>query len=300
VTTASHNEILFSGEVIKVGRWRLPIAHPQFENSGPTRHYVFVFPRTTAWIQHAGDRPFVSDQNHVTFYNLGQEYRRKAIAPDGDRCEWYGVAPHVLRDAVREWDPAAADAPERILRVTHGPSDAALYLAQRQVYRHLRTTRVPDVVYVEETMIGVLRQLLARAYERRAVAGSPAAHADLVRHVRAILARHTAAPLTLSQLARACDVSVFHLCRVFRAHTGRTIHAYRNELRLRLALERVMEAADDLTAVALESGFSSHSHFTAAFRKLYGVAPSRTRGGECRDERRRTERPSVLRAIRGH
>jgi AraC family transcriptional regulator len=71
-------------------------------------------------------------------------------------------------------------------------------------------------------------------------------------------------------------VSVFHLCRTFRAVTGQTIHAYRTQLRLRAALERV-EYASDLSAVALDLGFSSHSHFTAAFRRAFGVTPSGVR-----------------------
>jgi AraC-like DNA-binding protein len=52
--------------------------------------------------------------------------------------------------------------------------------------------------------------------------------------------------------------------------------AYRNDVRLRLSLEAVLEGGD-LSQIALESGFSSHSHFTAAFRAHFGVTPSTTR-----------------------
>jgi AraC-like DNA-binding protein len=33
--------------------------------------------------------------------------------------------------------------------------------------------------------------------------------------------------------------------------------------------------ADDLTALALDLGFSSHSHFSAVFRRTFGLTPSR-------------------------
>ena len=45
-------------------------------------------------------------------------------------------------------------------------------------------------------------------------------------------------------------------------------------LRLRASLEHLADGADDLTTLALDLGFSSHSHFTAAFRQTYGRTPA--------------------------
>jgi AraC-like DNA-binding protein len=55
---------------------------------------------------------------------------------------------------------------------------------------------------------------------------------------------------------------------------------------LRTALERLAKGADDLTVLALELAFSSHSHFTDAFCREVGCTPSRLR----RDARRHTFR----------
>ena len=43
------------------------------------------------------------------------------------------------------------------------------------------------------------------------------------------------------------------------------------------ALDAVLDGGDDLTTIALEAGFSSHSHFTARFRRAFGCAPSAPR-----------------------
>jgi AraC-like DNA-binding protein len=72
------------------------------------------------------------------------------------------------------------------------------------------------------------------------------------------------------------DLSTFHLCREFRLVTNTTISAYRTDLRVRASLERVA-AGEDLTSVALSLGFVSHSHFTHAFRAIFGVVPSAVR-----------------------
>jgi AraC-like DNA-binding protein len=45
-------------------------------------------------------------------------------------------------------------------------------------------------------------------------------------------------------------------------------------LRLRLALERLLDPGTDILTLALELGYSSHSHFTSAFRRCYGCQPS--------------------------
>jgi AraC-like DNA-binding protein len=44
-------------------------------------------------------------------------------------------------------------------------------------------------------------------------------------------------------------------------------------------MERVLadvDGSDDLTSIALDAGFASHSHFTARFRAFVGVTPPST------------------------
>jgi AraC-like DNA-binding protein len=55
------------------------------------------------------------------------------------------------------------------------------------------------------------------------------------------------------------------------------IHRYLTLLRLRASLDRLAEGASNLTALALEFGFSSHSHFADAFRREFGRTPSDVR-----------------------
>jgi AraC-like DNA-binding protein len=57
------------------------------------------------------------------------------------------------------------------------------------------------------------------------------------------------------------------------------LYRYLTRLRLRAALERLADGARDLTALALELGFSSHSHFADAFRREFGRTPSDVRNG---------------------
>src|SRR5688572_4773580 len=78
---------------------------------------------------------------------------------------------------------------------------------------------------------------------------------------------------TLAELAGIASVSASHLAHVFRDEVGASVYGYVLRSRLAKALQAVLDADSDLTEIALEAGFASHSHFTARFRALYGVTP---------------------------
>ena len=83
--------------------------------------------------------------------------------------------------------------------------------------------------------------------------------------------------MTLDKVARVVHTSPFHFTRIFQQRVGVPVHRYLTQLRLRAALERLAEGEDDLTHLALDLGFSSHSHFAESFRKEFGKTPSEVR-----------------------
>lgn len=107
--------------------------------------------------------------------------------------------------------------------------------------------------------------------------GTTRARRPYVEDAKALLQTRFRERLSLEDIARALYVSTFHLCRLFKQETGMPIHRYLNQLRLRAALEPVIAGTTDLNSLALELGFSSHSHFTAAFRKEFGMSPREVR-----------------------
>ena len=100
---------------------------------------------------------------------------------------------------------------------------------------------------------------------------------DAVAAVKEAVTSNPAFNWYLSDLGREANVSPFHLSRIFRAATRMSLHEFVTRARLALALELLIETDLELTAIALESGFSSHSHFTARFRLFFGITPSALR-----------------------
>lgn len=274
------DRVIFETSAVRVGAFRCPIDHPSFADSGPIRDHCFVFPRTPVVIQHKDASPFATDATMVTVYNRGQEYRRRAVSLDGDRCDWYAVADTLLRDALVEVDPAAADDCRRPIRFAFVRSDAATYWQQRQLFTRLAGDRYCDALEAEERVYELLDRILTAAYGSHPDASASRARRaaeDLAQAACELLGRRFNEPLTLGDIAADLDASVFHLCRSFRSATGTTLHAHRNQLRVRAALERLEQPDADLWQLALDLGYSSHSHFTSSFRRAFGTTPSAAR-----------------------
>src|SRR3954447_26500257 len=172
-----HNDfdtVVFDTGLVRIGAFRCPTGHPSFGNSGPARNYCFVFPRTAVEIRHEHERAFVANPNVVTFYNRGQEYRRGAVSPTGDRCDWFGVDPDLARDVVRAFDPAVDDRPERPFRFTRGFSDARAYLMQRQIFVQVTSGEPVDTLAVEERVVMLLERVTQPAWGAEARPARPA------------------------------------------------------------------------------------------------------------------------------
>lgn len=265
--------LLFRSDVVAVGSFRCPATHPLFRDSGPCNSHTFVFPRTMTAIRHEGGPSFVGNPATVSFYNRGQIYFRTKIS-DADASDWFVVADDVLADVISRVDPAVAERPDRPFRFAHGPSDARTYLEQRRLFEHLAAGEPIDTLEVEERTVAILRRIVAAAHgaidERLATRRAR----ESVEAARLAIARGFTRNATLREIAAEAGASPYHLCRAFRALTGETMTAYRHSLRLRVALDRLRDRRVDLTDLALDLGYDSHSHFTRVFRRAFGAPPS--------------------------
>jgi AraC family transcriptional regulator len=83
--------------------------------------------------------------------------------------------------------------------------------------------------------------------------------------------------VSLEALAARSGWSPFHFHRTFRKVVGETPKQYTLRLRLERAAARLASGGDPVVRVAAEAGFSSHEVFTRAFRRQFGLTPSRYR-----------------------
>jgi AraC family transcriptional regulator len=77
----------------------------------------------------------------------------------------------------------------------------------------------------------------------------------------------------LQQLSGLLDMTPHYFCRSFRKSVGMPPYRYLVTRRIERAKELLATTDKDVTEIALEVGFSSHSRFTTAFRRFVGYAP---------------------------
>jgi len=277
------NTAVFQTERVAIGLFRCPVSHPNFRNTGPIDRCIVVFPRTSVWIQHEGSRPFLADPTIATIYNRSQRYERFPASPDGDRCDWFAVADDLAREIAAGRDERSRDA-DRPFRFAWAASKVALYLRQRALFRRARAGRL-DALEAEEEVINIVAAVLSGAPPRDPAvtqrrSSAELRHNDLAEAAKVELQRTLGENRSVHQIASSLGTSPYHLCRVFRACTGHTLHAHRSQLRVRAAFE-MFEISHpgpaSLSRVAHALGFSSHSHFVQAMRLHAGITPGEAR-----------------------
>jgi len=87
-------------------------------------------------------------------------------------------------------------------------------------------------------------------------------------------------PLPLDELAAATGLSRAAFTRGFRQATGTSVHQAITERRLGVARAQLADPRLTISQIAQDTGWSSQSHFTAAFRAATGCTPARYRAGQ--------------------
>jgi AraC family transcriptional regulator len=218
---------------------------------------VLALPLAGVFAKHDGPRRHVvATPNHGVFIEAGKPYRISYPAGIGDECLTIRF-------------PAGA-----LPTASHALLPPALMLARSLLWRRLAAEAL-DPLEVEELALRVLLAVLDAA--RSAGRGRPARRTQRAERIKEAISLQPERKWRLGELAEIAGLSQWHLAHVFRAEVGESVYGYVLRARLAKALDAVLDGDSDLSAIALELGFSSHSHFTARFRALFGVAPTELR-----------------------
>jgi AraC family transcriptional regulator len=88
---------------------------------------------------------------------------------------------------------------------------------------------------------------------------------------------HLGESVALDDLAAEALISKYHFLRLFTHATGLTPYRYLVRLRMERAAHLLRRNSEPVQAVALACGYASPGQFATAFRRHYGVTPSRYR-----------------------
>lgn len=271
----------FRSDVVRIDDFRCPPHSAGCSAEEQSTRNSIVFTRRGMFVRHVDGEDIVADANRVLFFRENECYHVSHPVPGGDDCTVIELRRDVLAELLARHEPQTREAARATFARTHVPADAASLWMQRRLLSRVATGAAGESLAIEESAIALASRVLAiraTAARREAVReDTQRAHREWVDGACTWLARTYAARQSLGEIARAVHCSPYHLCRMFRRLSGMTLHQYRTRLRLRAGLERLADAPEDLSALALDLGFDSHSHFTNAFRREFGLTPSQAR-----------------------
>jgi len=230
-----------------------------------------VFPYRGVYVRHLGRDEAVAEANQALFFNATEGYRVSHPTPGGDASLTLLISEPQLRElAPRSFlrDGAALGFRRQRLRID--PRAQALMA----MLRHSLRRRIAEPLEAEILALTLAKRTLTARTTH--AAGGSAGRQRLVDRVKLALSGDLSRRWTLAEIAAEVGGSPVYLTQVFQQVEGLPLYRYQLRLRLARALD-LLERYDDLTALSLDLGFSSHSHFSAAFREAYGRSPSEFR-----------------------
>jgi AraC-like DNA-binding protein len=195
------------------------------------------------------------------------------------------VAPRILNDIVRELDPTIDEHPDQPFAFVTSRCDTQLFRRFHELVQRLAIAAEEPLehLWADVSALQWVADVLKSAFEKHAKptrsrrTSTKTDHAEKTEAAKAFLANHMSEQVMLTEVAREVAASPFHFARIFQQQAGMPVHRYLTLLRLRASLERLFDGEDDLTNLALNLGFSSHSHYTDIFRREFGKTPSEVR-----------------------
>jgi AraC family transcriptional regulator len=227
-----------------------------------------VFPYRGIYLRHVGSERTVADANHVVFFNAGESYRISHPVTGGDSCLSLKLPAELLHELLP--DSLFSDREGNGFRLQHRQIDSGAQAAVA-VLRHALEEDSIEALEAETLSLALVRQSLGSRRSREPAA-TPASR-RLTDRIKVLLGSDLARRWTLAEIATQIGRSPVYLTQIFRKVEGVPLYRYHLRLRLVRALN-LIAGYEDLSALAADLGFSSHSHFTAAFRQAYGRSPA--------------------------
>ena len=230
-----------------------------------------VFPYRGVYVRHLGRGQEVAEANQVLFFNAGEGYRVSHPVSGGDACLSLAIGEPLLRElapvTLARDSANFAFGPQRLRIDARAQALVALL-------RHSLRQGVAEPLEAESLALTLVRRALGPRTSH--AAGASFGRQRLVDRAKLLLASDPARRWTLAEISAEVRGSPVYLTQVFQQVEGLPLYRYQLRLRLARALD-LLAQYDDLTTLSLALGFSSHSHFSAAFRQAYGRSPSEFR-----------------------
>jgi len=227
------------------------------------------FPYRGAHVQQIGANQYVADPNHMVIIEKNEPYRLSYLTLGEHAMLTIAINPEALSSVL----PSGCS--DSLAQLGGGRWGLRTDPHTQLMAAQLRLRLIRRSIGKLEGEVATLH-LVRRALKQSIAGVGPASKgrpAELAAQVKMHLAADPWRRWRLAEMAEQVCVTPEYLTDIFHRVEGTPF--YRYHLRLRLAFALIMLTnCDDLTTLAIELGFNSHSHFSSAFKKMFGQTPS--------------------------
>jgi AraC family transcriptional regulator len=243
------------------------VSPAQIPPSGFESKHQIVLPYLGLFAYHVGKRNWLVDATRTLCISPGWEFYDEHPVPDvGHGAILITPAPDLVSEIC---GARPAETNFHFLEASV-PSTSVLQLLTHVLLRQPAFAK--DPLELDEQVVFALSSLgCARERQERA--------SKTIQRAKEVLHAHSDDRMTLDCVAKKVGVSPGYLTQEFTRSEGLPLYQYQLRLRLSRALLELPHC-QNITELGLDLGFSSHSHFTAVFRKAFGLTPSQFRNGQ--------------------
>ncbi len=247
---------------------------PTDQNCGEVEHTdadLVVLPLHGAFVKHIGSgKRLLAEPSQAIFFAARRPYRVSHEVVSSDDSLSLEFSPDILSEVL-----ASTTATDNFLSIEVNSLLSTATIAARTLLYWRLKHQLAEPIEIEETSLSLISSAFMRAQRNKKLSKSKSSRkSHTVEAARIALIQSPEQKWTLSDLSKKVDCSPYHLTRIFREEVGTPLHQYQLRMRIAKSLNALLDTKDDVTNIALDSGFSSHSHFTSAFRQTVGISPT--------------------------
>lgn len=123
----------------------------------------------------------------------------------------------------------------------------------------------------------IIHELIQVTWEINAARLLTPVQQTVVNTVLRYIDEHYKEELTIDSLCAEVSFSKYYFCKIFKEHTGQTLHQYLTEYRVNKSKEYLTYSKLPIHAVALEVGFKNTLTYSRCFKQYMDMTPSEYR-----------------------
>ena len=209
------------------------------------------------------------------------------VTPGGDEMGWAGetidnqeliclgfhLSPVLVANTMQDvFDKEPIAMP---LQLEINKKDTLLSHLILSIYSELKENKQQGTNYLDVASQFLITHILHQQYKKKLPLKEYKTALDkyVLQNILTHIDDHLSRKITVNELAKLANMSVFHFVRIFKKSMGSSPHQYVIKQRMRRADKLLKHTSLSITQISLDVGYEEVCNFSAAYKKYKGISP---------------------------